>query len=149
MGKNIINRPGEHVELENSLWVTQHLFPTLASLFRKTLLQSQSCSGESKLILLKAKLLPVNPSLTQFFDFPNPAFPVPGQCGAVSSHSHPAAQAPRAGSPGLRTLQSKSLSLSSALHLPWGLCSVSSKKKKKKKEITNCLRHFSPTGTRG
>lgn len=61
MGKNIINRPGEHVTLKYSLCVTWHLFSTLASLLKKTLLQSQSYSGESEVNPTQGQAAPSEP----------------------------------------------------------------------------------------
>lgn len=125
MGKNIINRPGEHVELENSLCVTGHLLPTPAQ---------KDFATEPELFWR----VQVNPTQGQAatsepfphtVHFPKPAFPIPGQCKA--GRSCPPAQAPPAwaGSLGLRTLQSKSLSVPWTLHLPWGFSSVFSQKK--------------------
>lgn len=135
MGKNIINRPGEHVELENSLCVTGHLLPTPAQ---------KDFATEPELFWR----VQVNPTQGQAASsepfphtvhFPKPAFPIPGQCRA--GRSCPPAQAPPAwaGSTGLRTLQSKSLSVPWTLHLPWGFSSVFSKKKKSHHKLSEAF----------
>lgn len=128
MGKNIINRPGEHVELENSLCV----FPTLASLLKKDFATEPE-------LFWRVKVNPTQGQAATSAPFPHPALPF----SKPSTASSWALQG--CGEPGLRTLQSKSLCLClPLLCTSLGLCWVSPEQ-----SITNCLRRSSPTATRG
>lgn len=128
MGKNIINRPGEHVELENSLCV----FPTLASLLKKDFATEPE-------LFWRVKVNPAQGQAATSEPFPHPVL----SFSTASIANSWALQGCE--EPGLRTLQSKSLSLCLCLLCTcWGLCCVSPEQ-----GITNCLRRSSPTATRG
>lgn len=95
-----MNRTGEQATLkELAVCTSGHLFSTLGSLLKRTLLQSKSYSGKSEVTLIKAKLLKVKPFLTQFpFTKTNIQNLLTVQTVAMMYYSHPSGKStsPRA-----------------------------------------------------